>query len=266
MKKVISVLLAAVMILSLTACGKKREGVKITSASDLSEAAKGDVLLVGVQLGTTGDIYCSDDFGDKHVERFSKGYEAVQALLQGKIDAVVIDDQPAQAFVKQNKGLKILDTEYIQEDYAIAVNKNNTALTAAINDALKTIKADGTFQKIVDYYIGHEDGAKPYEKKDVDRSKGKLVMATNAAFEPYEYRDAAGNIIGLDVDMMQAVCDILGYSLSVEDMEFDSIIAAVVSGQADVGVAGMTVTEDRLKSIDFTDSYYTGRQVIIVNE
>lgn len=266
MKKLLAFILVAVMVFSLAACGKKREGVKITSADDLFEAAKGDVLLVGVQQGTTGDIYCSDDLGDKHIERYSKGYEAVQALLQGKIDAVVIDDQPAKVFVAQNKGLTILSTEYIQEDYAIAVNKDNKELTEAINGALKQIKADGTFKQIVDYYIGHEDGAKPYEKKDVERPNGKLVMATNAAFEPYEYCDAAGNIVGLDVDMMQAVCDVLGYTLYVEDMEFDSIIAAVVSGKADVGVAGMTVTEDRLKSIDFTDSYYTGLQVIIVKE
>ena len=90
-------------------------------------------------------------------------------------------------------------------------------------------------------------------------------MATNAEFPPYEYREG-DKITGLDVDMMLAVCDILGMELVIEDMQFDSIIASVISGKADVGVAGLTVTEDRLKSVDFSDTYYTGKQVIIVAE
>ena len=90
-------------------------------------------------------------------------------------------------------------------------------------------------------------------------------MATNAAFEPYEYLENE-KIVGIDVDMAQAVCDILGMELEVEDIEFDSIITEVQSGKADIGVAGMTVTEDRLKNIDFTDSYATSKQVSIVKE
>ena len=90
-------------------------------------------------------------------------------------------------------------------------------------------------------------------------------MATNAAFEPYEYVEGE-NIVGIDVDIAQAICDKLGYELVIEDMEFDSIINAVQSGKADIGVAGMTVTEDRLKNIDFTDSYTTATQVIIVRK
>ena len=90
-------------------------------------------------------------------------------------------------------------------------------------------------------------------------------MATNAAFEPYEYMDGE-EIVGIDADMAQAICDILGYELQIDDMEFASIINAVQTGKADVGIAGMTVTEDRLKNIDFTDSYTTARQVIIVKE
>ena len=90
-------------------------------------------------------------------------------------------------------------------------------------------------------------------------------MATNAAFKPYEYYDG-GSITGLDVDMMHAICDKLGMSLEIEDIEFDAIINAVQSGKADVGAAGMTVTEDRLKSIDFTNSYTTSKQVIIVKD
>ena len=101
--------------------------------------------------------------------------------------------------------------------------------------------------------------------ENVDRSNGTLTMATNAAFEPYEYYEG-NEIVGIDADMAQALCDKLGYELKIEDMEFDSIINAVQSGKADMGVAGMTVTEDRLKNIDFSDPYTTATQVIIVRK
>ena len=118
-----------------------------------------------------------------------------------------------------------------------------------------------------DNYIGDDTkGKTPYESpKDIEYPNGKLVMATNATFEPYEYYDG-DNIVGIDADIAKAICDKLGYELQIEDMEFDSIIAAVQSGKADFGAAGMTVTEDRLKNIDFTDSYAKAKQVIITRK
>lgn len=108
---------------------------------------------IGVQLSTTGDIYCTDDFGEESMDRYSKGADAVQALLQGKVDAVVIDNEPAKVFVSQNAGLKILETEYALEDYAIAVAKGNTELLDKINTALEELMASGQLQAIVDKYI-----------------------------------------------------------------------------------------------------------------
>ena len=134
-----------------------REDSKITDVKDLT--TKGADNTIGVQLGTTGDIYCTSDIQDKRfgkVQQFNKGADAVQALVSGKIDCVVIDNQPAKEFVKANKGLKILDTEYVTEDYAIAVAKDNTELKDKINGALNELKADGTIQKILDKYIKAE--------------------------------------------------------------------------------------------------------------
>ena len=110
---------------------------------------------VGVQQGTTGDIYVTDDLGDEAVERYAKGMEAVQALSQTKIDAVIIDGEPAKQYVKEVSGLKILDESYTDEDYAIAVKKGNTELVNAINEALKELKEEGKLDEIVAKYI-HE--------------------------------------------------------------------------------------------------------------
>ena len=112
---------------------------------------------VGVQLGTTGDIYVSDLEADgTTVERYNKGFEAVQALSQGKIDAVVIDGEPAKTFVSETEGLKILDEAFTVEEYAIAVKKGNTELLDKVNGALETLKDNGTLDEIVAKYIKAE--------------------------------------------------------------------------------------------------------------
>lgn len=111
---------------------------------------------IGVQTNTTGDIYASDDFGDDAVMRYNKGADAVVALNQGMIDAVLIDLEPAKAFVAANDGLTILDTEYATEEYAIAFAKNNTELLEKVDTALQELIADGTVQQIVDKYIPAE--------------------------------------------------------------------------------------------------------------
>ena len=260
MKKLIVMLMVVGMAVAmLSACGgsKEEEAKKIESADDL-EGAK-----IGVQTGTTGDIYVTGDYGDENVERYNKGFEAVQALSQGKIDAVVIDNQPALEFVKDAEGLKILETPYTEEDYAMCFQKDS-ALVEDFNAAIKELQDDGTFDQIVDFYINGK-GERYESPADVSYDNGEIVMATNAEFPPYEYKEG-DEVVGLDADLAKAICDKLGYELVIEDMAFDSIIPAVQSGKAAFGAAGMTVTEERETQVDFSTPYYTGKQVIIVKE
>ena len=135
------------------------EGIQSIIVPEDSDIATVDDLAgktIGTQRGTTGYIYCTDDFGDENVIAYDNGLTAVQALNNGQVDAVVIDNAPAKEFVAANAGLKILDTAYAQEDYAIGVAKGNTALLDAINSALEELQADGTLQSIVDKYIKAE--------------------------------------------------------------------------------------------------------------
>ncbi|MDD3361854.1 MAG: basic amino acid ABC transporter substrate-binding protein [Hespellia sp.] len=132
-----------------------RQVIIVTEDSTIASPDDLEGKKMGVQLGTTGDLYVSGDYGDENVERFNKGFEAVQSLLQGKIDAVVIDDQPAKAFVAENDGLKILDTEYIEEEYAFCFKKDSK-LVDQVNEAIASLQADGTFDKIVAKYITAE--------------------------------------------------------------------------------------------------------------
>lgn len=127
-----------------------KEDSDIASVDDLAGKK------IGTQRGTTGYLYCSDDFGDENVVAYDNGLTAVQMLNNGQVDCVVIDNAPAKEFIAANPGLKLLDTAYVEESYAIGDGKGNTELKDAINTALEELKADGTLQAIVDKYITAE--------------------------------------------------------------------------------------------------------------
>lgn len=277
MKKLLSALLAAAMLctsaIAFSGCGEDSSSSSSSSSdSDSAKITTADDLIgksIGVQLGTTGDIYATDEYekqGSK-IERYNKGADAIVALTSGKIDAVIIDNEPAKAFVEANDGLKILDEPFAKEDYAICVAKDNEKLLNDINKTLAELKQDRTLDSIMKNYIGDDTkGKSPYKTPDgTEYPNGELHMATNAFFEPYEYYDG-DQIVGIDAMTAQAICDKLGYKLVIDDMDFDAIVTAVQTGKADFGMAGMTVTDERLQTINFTDSYTTATQVIIVNK
>ncbi len=274
--------------LVLTACSSTSSSTAASASSTASSAASAagseastqaiqaledlNGKTVGVQLGTTGDLLMSEEVGEGEdklgiagVEQYNKAADAVQALLTNKIDAVCIDDQVAKNFVAANPDeLTTLDTAFAEESYAIAVSKDNPDLTEQLNGAIAELKEDGTLDAILDKYIAKVEGAEGYVSPEgTEYPNGTLVMATNATFDPYEYIEN-GEIVGIDAEFAKALCDKLGYDLHIEDMEFDSIIAAVNSGKADFGMAGMTVTPERQEQIDFTDTYCTAAQSIIV--
>lgn len=245
MNKFLSVL-TGVLFLCANAC-----------ANDFGLAGK----RIGVQLGTTGDSLASS-VPDATVERYNKGGDAIQSLLAGKIDAVLIDEQPALAFVRGNRKLTIPDGAFDEESYAMAVAKKNPDLKADVNRVLAELKNDGTISRVLNNYIGDDKGGFPPPPPQSDCPNGLLKIGTNATFPPYEFYEK-GDIVGIDVDLTKIIAQRLGKCAVVEDMEFDAIIPAIQTGKIDIGAAGMTVTPERLKSIDFTDTYTTAKQVVV---
>lgn len=220
--------------------------------------------VIACQLGTTGYIYAGDIEGAV-VHGYDKGADAVEALVNGEADAVIIDSEPAKVFVANNEKLMILDDPFAEEAYAIAYEKDDAELGEALDKALTELKADGTLDEITSHWIGDNADHRPYMANPKIERTGTLVVATNAGFPPYEDWEEEC-IVGIDVDMMQAVCDKLGKELVMEDMEFDAIIPAVSSGKTDAAAAGMTITEERMEQVAFTQSYATATQVIIVRK
>lgn len=260
MRKLCFAIALSCMIAAVSGCGARPAENTVHSIEDLSGKK------IGVQLKTTGDTYASD-IENAEVVRFNRGGDAVAALKKGVVDAVIIDDAPAEVFIEEASGLHILDEPFADEEYGIAVNKNDTELLAEINRALEKLKNDGTLDQIKDAWIMGEAAVTAYKGQDkASYANGVLVMITNAEFPPYESIADDGSIIGMDIDIMKAVCDVLDMELKVQNTDFASVITSVERGMADVAASGITITEERLQQVDFSKAYTQAKQVVIVRD
>ncbi len=284
MKKVVSLALAAAMMLSMAACGgssttseaETSSAASTTSASSAagSEAASGSAITtaedladkrIGVQAGTTGEIYVQENFPDAELGSYKSGMDAALDLKNGKLDAVVLDELPAQSIVAQNDDLMILDLDLATEEYAIAVKKGNTELLDSINATIKRMQEDGTYESLVNAFMPAEGDDAIVIPEKVATEGEVIKMGTNAAFKPFEYAEGT-EVVGFDISMSEQIALDMGRQLQVEDMAFDSLLSALDTGVVDFVAAGMTATEERRQSVDFSDPYYSSKQVVILKK
>lgn len=257
MKKSIAIIFTLMMIASVFAGGAK-EKIVINTADDLVGKK------IGVQAGTTGELYVQENVKDAQLKSFKTGIDAALDLKNGAIDAIVLDELPAKEIVKRNKDLTIVDASFAVEQYAIAVKKGNKALLDSINKTIMTIKIDGTYENLINAFMPVDGNIVIPEIADVD-SKDVVKMGTNAAFPPFEYIKGS-EAVGFDVSMSKLIAKDLNKKLQVVDMSFDGLIAAVQSGAVDFVAAGMTATDERRQNVDFSEPYYESNQVIIVRK
>ena len=224
---------------------------------------------LAAQRGTVGQYIAEDLLGEENknlLTTFEKYVDAISALRQQKVRAVVMDEMPAKRFVNDVKGLVIMKQELSVENYAIGFKKGNAELLNRVNQALKDIKADGTLNKIFEkYYNGDLDKINPAEIDfNLNATGGKLVIGTEAGFAPYELR-VGESYIGIDVEMCAAIAKKLNMALVIENMNFDALPMAVSTGKVDMICAGITVTDERKQNMDFSDDYVEGaKQVAVV--
>lgn len=160
-----------------------------------------------------------------------------------------------------SKGVKVIDIDLTNEEYAFGVDKDQEELLTQVNDFIGKIKEDGTLDDICQKYFG---GGEPTAVKSaqLDTSKDQLVVATNAEFAPFEYKEG-DKFYGIDMEIAKLLADKLGKELVIVDMAFDAVLLSVQQQKADIGMAGLTVTEERAKQVDFSDAYYNAAQKII---
>lgn len=241
--------------------GCKKEKVVINSAADL-EGKK-----IGVQTGTTGETWVIENLKKAKLSSFKTGIDAALDLKNGSIDAVVLDELPAKEIVARNSDLAIIrDSIFTEnkEEYAIAVKKGNWQLLNIINSTVAEIKSNGDYEKLVAAFMP-ADGNVVIPENEATEGTQSLKLGTNAAFPPFEYVDGK-NIVGFDISMGQKIAKNAGKTLDIVDMAFDSLIPALQSGTIDFIAAGMSVTEERKKNVDFSAPYFQSEQVIIVKK
>ena len=220
---------------------------------------------IGVQSGTTGDAFCSENIPNAQVAGFKSAMDAALDLKNRAIDAVVIDELPAEEIVARNPDLKIIrDPKFTanKEAYAIAVKKGNTELLDGINKTIADMKANGSYEKLTGAFMPASGSINIPANLPLSGSS-TLKLGTNAAFPPFEYVEGK-DVVGFDISMGEYIAQTMGTKLEVVDMAFDSLVAAVQSGAVDFVAAGMTINEERKKNVDFSDPYYESEQVIIV--
>ena len=258
MKKT-ALLICAAILLTAPLCAKPKK-VSIKGKADL-EGKKS-----GVQAGTTGEMFVQDEVKNAKLSSFKSGIDAALDLKNGAIDCVVLDELPAMEIVKRNPSLKIIRDPYFaenKEEYAIAVKKGREDLLAKINDTINAMKSNGEYEALVAAFMPADGNIKiPASETG---SGEKVILGTNAAFPPFEYVNGK-DIVGFDITMGEKIAKNAGMKLEVMDMAFDSLIPALQAGTIDFIAAGMSVTEERKKNVDFSVPYFASEQVIIVRK
>lgn len=257
MKKT-TLLMALFALLALSSCSKSK--VIINGKADL-EGKK-----IGVQAGTTGEWFVQDEIPSAQLASFKSGIDAALDLKNGNIDCVVLDELPAQEIVKRNPSLKIVRDPFFaenKEEYAIAVKKGNSALLAKIDETINAMKKNGEYEALVNAFMPADGNIQI--PASLATSGSTVVLGTNAAFPPFEYVEGK-NIVGFDITMGEKIAKNAGMKLQVMDMAFDSLIPALQAGTIDFIAAGMSVTEERKKNVDFSVPYFASEQVIIVRK
>lgn len=256
MKKLISIILVVTMLACSVAmfasCGDK-------------------TIYLGVQSGTTGQYFVDGDadwgfdgIAGYAAKGYSNGALAVTDMKNGAVKYVVIDEQPAKQLAQKVEGIKVIDVALTEEEYAFGVDKNQPELLASINTILAEMKTSGALDAIVAAYATGE-GIKPFASATLDTAKAdkQLVVATNAAFAPFEYKDG-DKFAGIDMEIAAYIAEKLGMELVIMDMEFDAVVSSVGKNGVDVAMAGLTVNETRKEFVNFTASYYNAAQMLIV--
>ena len=227
---------------------------------------------IGVQSGTTGEYYVKGDadwdfagFANVKCNTYSNGGLAVQAMKNGSINSVIIDEAPAKALAQRIEGIKVIDIALTEEEYAYGVDKAQPELLASINTILSSTEFATKKAEIMNAYFGDGTPTPVSAATSADSSKAasQLVVATNAEFAPFEYKEG-DKFLGVDMEIAAYLASQLGLELVIKDMDFDSVVTSVGNNNVDIAMAGLTVNEVRKQSVNFTNSYYNASQMLVV--
>ncbi len=250
-------------------------------------ACSGNKVKIGVQQGTTGGEYLKGNedmefagYSNIQCMEYANAGLAVEAMKNGQISYVIVDNEPAKQLAAKDSDIKVIDIKLSSEEYAFGVDKEQSTLLTALNNLIAKIKGDGTLDALFAKYnaVEFDDDGNVVEgtdselvgiesaTKDVGKADQQLVVATESGFAPFEYTKG-DKFYGIDMEIVKLLADELGLELVIEDMDFDAVVTSVGKNGVDIAAAGLTVTKTRKESVNFSASYYEDAyQVIVVKK
>lgn len=243
------------IILITTGCSNKLN--IISNKDDLNNKN------IGVYTGSEYDTIAQDNIENPKILYYNSYSDQISALKSGKIDGFLTDEPLAKEIIKENKELKILKEKLTEDSYAFAISPSKSDLQDEINKELVKMNKNGKLKTFEDKWMGNDESKKELEVYHYDDSKGVVKFATVSGSAPFAYMKN-NKIVGYDIDVISYICKELGYKLEVIEMSFDGIIPALKSGKVDVAGCSIIVTEERKKSVLFSEPDYTGGIVVVV--
>lgn len=243
------------VILITTGCSKKLNIIE--TKDDLNNKN------IGVYTGSEYDTIAQDNIENPKILYYNSYSDQISALNSGKIDGFLTDEPLAKEIIKENKDLRILKEKLTEDSYAFAINPSKSNLQDEINKELVKMNKNGKLKIFEDKWMGNVESKKELEVYHYDDSKGVVKFATVSGSAPFAYMKN-NKIVGYDIDVISYICKELGYKLEVIEMSFEGIIPALKSGKVDIAGCSIIVTEERKKSVLFSEPDYTGGIVVVV--
>ena len=247
------------LIICILLAGCSTELITVYNISDLENKK------VGVYTGSEYDIILENNIETAIPAYYNSYSDEISALKSGKIDAFLTDEPLAKEILKKNDGLRILDEKLTEDSYAFAISPNKNNLKDEIDIVIRDMKENGILDTMEEKWFGNNEEAKILEKYNYEQSKGTIKFATVSGSAPFAYVKN-NKIVGYDIDVINYVGYKLGYKIEIVEMAFEGLIAAISSGKVDVAGCSIIVTEERKKSVLFSEPNYTGGIVLVVRE
>ncbi len=249
-------LLFTLLLLIIMGCAKRQP------IGDLAQLAGKEFAL---PTGTMADQLVLSRFPDASFQYYNTVMDACLAVMTGKADAAAYDEPILKNIAAKNPGLKVLEEMITTDQYGFAVQRGNFTLKKHIDTVLVNLRTSGAYQRMIDRWLPREGSPKPMPQFTFGNN-GVLRLGTAAVTEPFSFVDASQNIVGIDIEIASLVAQQIGARLEVVDMEFGAMIPALISGKVDMIGACITISEERAKSVLFSQPYYTGGIVALVKE
>ena len=253
--KYLLIIISAILI--TTGCSKKL--YIIETKDDLNNKN------IGVYTGSEYDTIAQNNIENSKILYYNSYSDQISALKSGKIDGFLTDEPLGKEILKNNTGLKMLDEKLTEDSYAFAINPKLSTLQSEVNQVLSKMKSEKILEKFENKWMGNDEDKKKLEIYNYKGKKGTIKFATVSGSAPFAYVKN-NEIVGYDIDVIKYIAHELDYNLEIIEMQFDGMIAAIVSGKVDMAGCSIIVTEERKKSVLFSDADYTGGIVIITRK